>query len=793
MSHNSPSVVIQFYRLNSTEFWPDKIEKSVFLGRSADKDVKMCVFPIICSENAEKDIEEIRRKVVKLENDLELVDVKDDERSVVARYLRCSRGTWMQDNHAWGIYYYYRRNPSTEEKEEKPVSRGASLLVTGALPIETTLEFLVVAEEVIGNYQSQRYIHMLNQLDIQVSLCKEFNERAARAGLLVRSLSHHMGSHVLVNRKCDAEEKYQEAIDGTRNFESAAEYLRDDSKFYTYIRARMEFIAMLSLNAQMWSMPVTMEEIFEFLSNEESYILRDNIGANERIKIAECLMPESLKGQMVALPWGTTGCHAFYTLVEGILRNACKHGQINTNPTGDTVAHLKIEVEEEFGDFWLYCGVPEQTVSASDAAKAILNKIHPDAASITDPIDKLNEVFQLKPGDNDTRKRPSITTKDGEYAHSALGFMEMGILANFLSNDTAGLRVKDFKGNLFIGFKLTRPKGMHPAFLVSSSLPSDFRYDWESYVVVDDPTSSQWRLGSDVLPPLPLGPRTLYVTNTDVEPIQKYAHVKFADWDSCAMDQETVAKMILETGYKTTDFRVFIDHRFSAQSSPQNDVIVFFKGPGPKGPKDSECRKALMSMIDSTSRTLILAHGEGSCKIVEDFVADKNNVTVLPITGADQVTHLYVAQALRQNMTNSLRLLLYEAACQRYEIYDTRLYNKYSGPAHFESDKHVVIKQDKEIVNLAHICYSKDVIYIIHVSSWNTLQKQWKLDWKSFYPNIVFHTGRGGEARKHEEEYGFPIIDYSSLDSALAGASKTDTYIKLAFLCKRIGCTPRRR
>jgi SAM-dependent methyltransferase len=141
----SNSTVIQFYRIGSKQLWDKDTAASTFLVEAADP-VQMLAFPIFLSEDENNDLEEIRKRLTEMEKPLQMRNSSTDvELQAVARYLR-KRGEWMRDNVAYGIYYYYRHNPPVDNR---PVSRGASMLVTETLPIEVTLEFLVLAEEVI--------------------------------------------------------------------------------------------------------------------------------------------------------------------------------------------------------------------------------------------------------------------------------------------------------------------------------------------------------------------------------------------------------------------------------------------------------------------------------------------------------------------------------------------------------------------------------------------------------------------------------------------------------------------
>ncbi|MFA5262324.1 MAG: class I SAM-dependent methyltransferase [Opitutaceae bacterium] len=770
--HDSPSTVIQFYRLKAAAFWPKNIGASTFLD-TASHPVMMLAFPIILSAKKEEDLADIKDRLIALETRLGIRDVLDTERRGVANYLR-SRGEWMKQNNAYGIYYYYRKNPSADNK---PVSRGASILVTGALPIETTLEFLVMADEVISNYQSQRYVHLLQQR-------REFGERAARAGILVRNLSHHMGSHVLVHRQLFAQEVCRNALASLTNqcLSDAVNNLAQDSRFYTYIRERMEFLGMLSLDAQLWTLPVKVADLFSFFGEPLSKILLHNIGANEKIifKSLQNLQPED-SDLLVALPWGTTGFHAFYTLIEGVLRNACKHGGISS--LDSATPQINIIADPDGKGLWLYCGVPEQQVSASDAASAILAKINAGAPVTGDPVAALNGFLSSRE-DKSAREKLWITKVEGGYAHGAFGVMEMAIAAEFLSCGANGLRTMSVGGKLCMGFMLAFPKEMCGPLTMADPLPSDFCYEWDSYVVDGDPV-----IEGCGLPPKPLGARTLYITDHASD--SRFAHVSRADWNASTRDYEATADMILRTRYKGDDFQVIVDGHVSWQITvPAGRRIAFV---------DEAARQAnanvLTSLIEGRngSRTLILAH---NCEAVTKIVKQTESVVILPIGGEHQITRLITLGYIKSGKWDALRLMLYEAAFLKYEIYDDRLYSRFHQK--FDEHRHIAVKQEASIVDFSGGKFDNGVMRIVHLTGWH--KKEGSVaqnDWRLFYPNLVFHTARGGEASTLAEEWDSPRLDYSSVDRALECAENSpdnpDLLIRLALLTVRRGCEPARR
>lgn len=762
----SPSAMIQFYRVNSARHWTEEAKGSEFLEQGAEP-VKMLAFPLFVSDSKDRDIEEILARLVVLELQLGVANrAEEASRWQVARYLR-ARGAWTLKNKAVAIYYYYRRNPPIDNK---PVSRGASILTDGPLSIEATLEFLVMSEEVIGNFHTHRYLRLLEQR-------AEFSEKAGKAGVLVRNLSHHMGSHVLVHRQQKALDLAEEAhsiSDGKAS--SQIDGLKSDSVFYTFLRERMEFLAMLSLDALRWSMPVTLRDLLSFWGNEKSTIIRENIGASEEIVFAPFdgeLLGSALAQRIISLPWGTTGFQAFNTFVEGVLRNACKHGSIPRRY--EAALDIQFEEDEKLGGIWLYCGVPGQTIGARETADAILSRILPgvrtDSLTGENPISLLNIALEAQR----ERGRLRITTFDGRFAHGALGVMELAVAAEFLSDGEAGLRVKEIGGTLYLGFFLAPPRGMYaPSIDASGRLPNGFRYKWSSYVV-EVPAVPADR----GFPPMPLGPRTLYVTHSKLD--DRYAQVSPDLWVQLERDEESVARIILESRHGVPGFYVVFFGPTGWNSKAFGSKVLFFDEKD-----EGETLKAWFTgnHVPGATKILIIAHRPSK---VPDAVVALPGVRVLGTGGGSSLAYRLIFGLLENGKLDSLRLLMYEAGFMKYEIYDDRLRG-----AHKESHA-VALFAERELLSLKDLAYVRDVVRIIHVTPWDRMFAGENDLWKRYYPNIVFLTARGGEVRAADEGWGAPRVDYSSIENVLACVNDLDILVGLALLTGRIGCMPGRR
>jgi hypothetical protein len=280
----------------------------------------------------------------------------------------------------------------------------------------------------------------------------------------------------------------------------------------------------------------------------------------------------------------------------------------------------------------------------------------------------------------------------------------------------------------------------------------------------------------------------LYVTDQQLD--DRYARISVREWgDRKTKDDEAVAGLILSTRYHASDLHVILYGREDWAAAGQGDNYVHFVADGDK------THKPLISLVKSLSNegAVVLAHDD---VVVRNMLNGCAQITVLHAGKGNLIALPYCLASLGAKKCNTLRLLMYETAFMTYEIYDNRLHAEFSG-IYCESAKackeasRVVFKREDDIKDLKSMVYSRNVMRIIHVTPWyQYAQNGHALDWKTFYPNIVFHTARGGEIRQEEEEWSFPRIDYSSVSAALNCSDLEDTFVKLALLTNRIGCMP---
>ncbi len=190
---------------------------------------------------------------------------------------------------------------------------------------------------------------------------QEFKKHALRsavAAIMARNMSHNIGSHVLASIGSEF------PLDLN---------VPENQIFYKYIQQRMDFIAQVSTEFPEWSYPVwfikdlmkrfyRQKTLLENISKYEDLTAHNWKDNNEKsivIKIKDrnnkFIIPFNLQNSdssfndyLVAIPGGIVGNHAFYVILENIIRNSAKYGWANleTNEK-DIIKNLEIMIETE--------------------------------------------------------------------------------------------------------------------------------------------------------------------------------------------------------------------------------------------------------------------------------------------------------------------------------------------------------------------------------------------------------------------------------------------------------------
>uniref|UniRef100_B3END1 Uncharacterized protein n=1 Tax=Chlorobium phaeobacteroides (strain BS1) TaxID=331678 RepID=B3END1_CHLPB len=151
-------------------------------------------------------------------------------------------------------------------------------------------------------------------------------------------MSHNIGSHVmgkfndrnhLVNNDLGHYRMIRGDLDGIERLEKIDKERLRIAYFNDYLKKRMDFLADVATTNSYIEYTVSFENdiIDAFAKNK---ILMDRITGVTKNAFVYEICGEGLKNVHVTVPSGVLGCHAFYIILENIIRNIAKHGQIST-------------------------------------------------------------------------------------------------------------------------------------------------------------------------------------------------------------------------------------------------------------------------------------------------------------------------------------------------------------------------------------------------------------------------------------------------------------------------------
>lgn len=156
-------------------------------------------------------------------------------------------------------------------------------------------------------------------INIQLKLEEEYRRdvlrhamRTAVVAIMGRNMSHNIGSHVLANIIEDDD------IDDIGD---------DSKKLFKFLQHRMDFIAQISTTTPAWTIDIKLEDIVGNFNKQKH--LKNYIAYFRKLKSKDIIVGftnKEDKTKEVAIPTGEIGCHAIYSIMENIIRNAARHG-----------------------------------------------------------------------------------------------------------------------------------------------------------------------------------------------------------------------------------------------------------------------------------------------------------------------------------------------------------------------------------------------------------------------------------------------------------------------------------
>lgn len=285
--------------------------------------------------------------------------------------------------------------------------------------------------------------------------------KSAIAAIMSRNASHNIGSHVLVSLS-------SESINAA-----------DDRVLFKYLQQRMDYIAQASTELPTWSSPVwfisdlmkrfyMQKHLLEYIGKSEGLGVRNWKNKKETGKIVlkiknandgkyiitdsdEDELNPKLDDFQLAIPGGIVGLHAFYNILENIIRNAAKHNwqrdPLENTKNLEIIIEFENNTDEELVTFRIY-----DSVSINKKDKISLHE-------------KMNNIFST-----------DFIEESGKLRKENWGLAEMRISAGYLNHKTyqdIGLHkvgedafIKAVPGNyqdterLAYEFKVPKPKDL---------------------------------------------------------------------------------------------------------------------------------------------------------------------------------------------------------------------------------------------------------------------------------------------------------------------------------------------
>ena len=246
---------------------------------------------------------------------------------------------------------------------------------------------------------------------------KKLRMKDAVVAIMGRNMSHNIGSHVLWHLG-------EDLIIDKNMLEDEANRIKS---FYTYLRERMGFIALIATHRPIWS---TERDFVKTIDHFDSIsLLKENIVLTEKmIKdgyeyrfIPKIEMIEDQNKGFADLPHGSYGAQALYVILENIIRNTIKH---NRHKLVENISHKNNKNKIILVDtkFLISISEPSNKAWMGDYFKVT---IQDHLNNYSEDLDRLIEKLQKKANE-------SIFDEFGRRRMVNLGFKEKRICAAFL-------------------------------------------------------------------------------------------------------------------------------------------------------------------------------------------------------------------------------------------------------------------------------------------------------------------------------------------------------------------------
>lgn len=360
--------------------------------------------------------------------------------------------------HDTEVYYWIcRENEELKWIESENVQSNTSSSVSylsNILVISSNKDHIKFARKHKINFI--RFLFKL-QTAYSMVLAKELemsSVRAAIAQVMARNMSHNFGSHVLSNLVSDGvyeklddetvkqlksfnpketDEVYKDlykALDepekSTKNHKSKNHQLQ---YFFQYLKSRMDYLSEVTfgvpnlLTTKMMYGEVMKELdqvriLLNYISGVSNFKYNFELMFGDEVITADNAADKDFS---VAFPSDVLGCHAFYNIIENIIRNTAKHAKNN----GKTVT-FTIKFKDVDG-----VGCEDIEEAAELYCVEIVNGVREDNIDILVNGEKNEKDKIVKMGQN-TRLNESVLDNNNNLRSHSLGLLEMEASAAFL-------------------------------------------------------------------------------------------------------------------------------------------------------------------------------------------------------------------------------------------------------------------------------------------------------------------------------------------------------------------------
>lgn len=324
-------------------------------------------------------------------------------------------------------------------------------------------------------------------------LFKEHSLKSAIAAIMARNGSHNIGSHILSN----ISHKILNPLDVLF--------------LIKYIQQRWDFLAQVaSPDWPNWTLPMRFKGqimrgfyeqrlLLNNIAESEGLAAREDFGTHADLRNKISFEIKIFDGDgnpkegdiTLAIPGGITGVHAFYSILENIIRNTAKHAYKKKEDDG---RGLKITIDvtddtnKDYVEFFVTDNWTENSSLVNDDEDSGKNKSSAATTSINcpDPVEKKNDTPKDIKGLIENAIKERLIKDDGSLNYENWGIAEMKISAvylrkegieklnppkekDFLYNSDSATQSSDLKGTIaieskqvneaeFLGYRFAIPK-----------------------------------------------------------------------------------------------------------------------------------------------------------------------------------------------------------------------------------------------------------------------------------------------------------------------------------------------